>query len=150
MKVVYEKQITEILNIKTALTQVNLVEMSTQFLSATSSWLAYLSTCQIYGEPIIQIKAKDVDLIKRKTDLNKYLFSMVPEFFLTNINEFLIFLSRFQDFSIDLIINENSNSFNLDEHDDYELNPILLLIILLMGDSNYVFNPHCRAQFAEC
>ena len=152
MRLIYEKQITEFLNIKTALTQLNLVEMSIKFFSSTSTWFAYLSTCQQFGEPIIGIKTNDIERLERKSDLNKYLLSMVPEFFLTNINEFIVFLSRFQDHSVDLIVDEGLVNWenNSDQSSDYDSNPLVLIILILMGNSDYVFNPHCRAQLAEC
>ena len=75
---------------------------------------------------------------------------MIPEFFLTNINEFIIFLSRFQDYSIDLMINESSFNLDNDQQIDHELNPLMLIILIFMGNTDYVFNPYCRAQLAEC
>jgi hypothetical protein len=150
MRLLYEKQITEYLNIKASLTQINLVEMSMKFFSATSTWFSYLCTCKQFGESIVGITTNDVDTIKHKSNINKYLLSMIPEFFLTNINEFIIFLSRFQDYSIDLMINESSFNLDNDQQIDHELNPLMLIILIFMGNTDYVFNPYCRAQLAEC
>lgn len=150
----YEKQTTEFLNIKIALTQINLIEMSIKFLSSTSTWFIYLCTCDNYLEQKMNDIANKVNnfenkiLLESKNSLNRYLLSHIPEFFLINLNEFLIFLSRFQDSSIDLIIDQLSDVDN--ESTNRRLNPFMLVILLLMGNSDYVFNPHCRAQLAEC
>ena len=87
---------------------------------------------------------RDTSLLTKRSDFNKELLSLVPEFILTNIDEYLIFLSRFKDNSIDMIIEQHDDDTN------HDLNSFMNLILLFMGNSDYLFNPHCRAMLAEC
>jgi ubiquitin conjugation factor E4 A len=75
---------------------------------------------------------------------NRYLLSLVPEFFLSNLTQHLVFLNRFKNNAIHSIFN-----VKLDEH-AVGFNSLIILITLFMGSPKFLVNPHCRAALAEC
>ncbi len=128
------------------LTENGLNEMCLKFFVATSNWLIYLQTCNKDQNLKLDCRAA-VEILsgQRQTDeFNLYLFSLVPEFFLSNMTQHLIFLSRFKNNANDIFSNYN------DDNHVPNSNSIITTISLFMGNTKYLINPHSRAALAEC
>lgn len=83
------------------------------------------------------------DIKKKTNEFNLGVLAQIPEFFLTNVVEFLIFLSRFKETDIVDLLTMNSNN-------DYtSLNALISMFLTFMGNSDRLFNPHCRASLSE-
>jgi ubiquitin conjugation factor E4 A len=116
----YECMSIEFLNFKTCLIEESLVKNMSKFLFNSASWLVMLT--------------------ESSSNSTTPLLSQVPEFFLTNINEFLIFLHRFKVTILSTLFDVENSEF---------LTAFIDLVIGFMGRSDRLFNPHQRAQLAE-
>ena len=144
LKTLYETMTTELLNIKAALLETNLLEKLVKFLCATGSWLVYLGVFadQDYERATQLTQLQDPELVRQPIkSFNSLILSTIPEFFITNIVEFMIFVSRFKESDIGEIFVPNEDYSNL--------NALVSLIFTFMGHSDRLFNPHCRASLAE-
>jgi len=146
LKSLYENMTIEFLNIKTALLDNDLLSKLVKFLYATSSWLVYLAlfadTSYDQAKVLRQLD-NPADIKKKTNEFNLGVLAQIPEFFLTNVVEFLIFLSRFKETDIVDLLTMNSNN-------DYtSLNALISMFLTFMGNSDRLFNPHCRASLSE-
>ena len=114
----YESMSIEFLNFKACLLEENMLKKMAKFLFNSCSWLVLLT----------------------ESSAQNAILSAIPEFFITNSNEFLIFLHRFKETSL-------AELFDV-EHSEY-LGAFLDLVITFMGRPDRLFNPHQRAQLAE-
>lgn len=135
-KALCENYTCEYFNFKTSICQPNLNEMSMKFLSAYSTWMVHLVFCDEKSENLATIKS-NWSLTKH----NRKLLSLIPEFFLNNLSEFILFLSRFNNNFLQITINNDSDGI---------LSSLFTFIITFMADSKILFNPHYRAGLAEC
>ena len=81
-----------------------------KFACSSSSWLVYLA---IFADSSYDVTTdfKQLDnpaMVRKPTDpLNLIILAKIPEFFITNVVEFLIFLHRFKDSNVmDLFIGD--------------------------------------------
>ena len=135
LKEMYESMTVEFMNIKTTLCAERLLTRITSFLCTSAAWLVHLSAL-----------GDDAPLVLQH----------VPEYFVTNIGEFFIFVSRFVDSRLhELLVPSARGSASADVSGnnsgncDY-LNALVSLTVAYMGHADRLFNPHCRAQLAEC
>lgn len=87
----------------------------------------------------------DPAMLRKRTDpLNLTILAKIPEFFITNVVEFLIFLHRFKDSNVmELFIDPmNPNDYS-------NINAFISLILVFMGSPDRLFNPHTRANLVE-
>ena len=149
LKTVYERMTCEFLNVKSALLEPESLSRLVKFTCSSSSWLVYLAVfADSSYETSNELEFKqltDPSIIQKPTDtFNLGILSKIPEFFITNLVEFLIFLHRFKDSDIvDLFMNP------MNRNDYSNLNAIVSLILVFMGNSDRLFNPHCRANLVE-
>ncbi len=145
LKTMYESITIEFLNIKTALMDSDMMGKLVRFLSSTSSWLVYMALFSDSNyETASQLTQLDnpKDIKKKTAPFNSNVLASIPEYFLTNIVDFLIFLSRFKETDIvELLISTPGDNSNL--------NALISLILVFMGHSDRLFNPHYRAQLVE-
>ncbi len=149
LKTHYENMTCEFLNVKSALLEPELLSKLVRFVCSTSSWLVYLAVfADANYDTANELKQiEDTLLIRKPTKkLNLNILAKIPEYFITNVVEFLIFLHRFKDSDIvDLFVGNNSNNPN----DFLNLNSIISLILVFMGSPDRLFNPHCCASLVE-
>lgn len=147
LKTLYEKMTCEFLNVKSSLLEPDVLQKLVKFTCSTSSWLVYLAIFADSGyETANEIKQLTNPMLIRKSteSLNLSILSKIPEYFITNVVEFLIFLHRFRDSDIvDLFINP------MNREDNSNINALVSLILVFMGSPDRLFNPHCRANLAE-
>lgn len=95
-----------------------------EFVLATSKWLCAaalgLQTKDVTSEVIVS---------KEPTEL----LSCIPEFCLSNVMDFVVFVNRFSPTTLD----------------QSHLDDLLTLIVVFMGSPNRLKNPHMRAAMAE-
>jgi len=153
LKSLYENMTIEFLNIKSALLDNDLLSKLIKFLTSTSSWLVYIAiyaTSSSSTDQTIKQLSNSNDIKQKTNTFNLNILSSVPEYFLTNVVEFLIFLSRFKDNDIvDLLVANNNNNNNSNNKDYSNLNSLISLFLVFMGNSDRLFNPHCRASLVE-
>lgn len=74
-----------------------------KFACSSSSWLVYLA---IFADSSYDVSTEfkqlnDPAILRKETDpLNLTILAKIPEFFITNVVEFLIFLHRFKDSNV--------------------------------------------------
>ena len=143
-KILYQSMTVEFLNIKAALLETNLLKKLVKFLCTTSSWLVYFAVFadQDYERATQPTQLQDPELVRQPIkSFNSLILSTIPEFFITNIVEFMIFVSRFKESDIGEIFVPNEDYSNL--------NALVSLIFTFMGHSDCLFNPHRRASLVE-
>ncbi len=110
LKSVYEKMTCEFLNVKSALLEPESLQKLVKFSCSTSSWLVYLAIFADSGyESATELKQlSNSGVVQKATDpLNLSILAKIPEYFITNVVEFLVFLHRFKDSDIvDLFISK--------------------------------------------
>lgn len=148
----FESMSIEFMNLKTALLEEDLIAKCSKFLFNSSAWLCYMAlgaeASDFKRETIIS-KLDKLDLLtKPSSPFNLTILSLIPEYFLTNIVDFIIFLNRFKESSICDQLSSTDNNNEEEEQSDY-LNSFVSLILTFMGRSDRVFNPHIRASLAE-
>ena len=104
-----------------------------KFHVATASWINNLTAASDPEEALKGFKEVTKDVIESGASFNPCL-SCIPEFVVENISETVIFVRRFR-------MEQHLTNLNLE--------PLVTLILLLMGHSQRVKNPHLRAKFAE-
>lgn len=147
LKTLYEKMTCEFLNVKSALLDPESLQKLVKFSCSSSSWLVYVSLfADSNYEKATELKRLDSpEFIRKPTDsFNLNILAKIPEYFITNIVEFLVFLHRFKDSDIvDLFIDP------MNREDYTSLNALISLILVFMGSPDRLFNPHCRANLVE-
>lgn len=149
LKTLYERMTSEFLNVKSALLEPDSLSKLVKFTCSSSSWLVYLAvSANSSYETANNLEFKQLtepSIIQKPTDaFNLSILSKIPEYLITNIVEFLIFLHRFKDSDIvDFFMNP------LNRNDYSNINAIVSLILVFMGSSDRLFNPHCRANLVE-
>ena len=135
LKEMYESMTVEFMNIKTTLCAERLLTRITSFLCTSAAWLVHLSAL-----------GDDAPLVLQH----------VPEYFVTNIGEFFIFVSRFVDSRLhELLVPSARGSASADVSGnnsgncDY-LNALVSLTVAYIGHTDRLFNPHCRAKLVQC
>ena len=94
LKAHYENMTCEFLNVKSTLLEPELLCKLVKFVCSTSSWLVYLAIfADANYETANELKQiEDTLLIRKPTDkLNLSILAKIPEYFFTNVVEFLIF-----------------------------------------------------------
>lgn len=152
----FENMSIEFMNLKTVLLEEDLVRKSAKFLFNSSAWLSYMA---VGAEPRVFANDSSVitqldnlDRLRRKSndEFNTAVLACIPEYFLTNIVDFVIFLNRFKDSSLSnelLAVVDNSPSSSASRPDF--LNSFVSLVLTFMGRADRAFNPHARASLAE-
>lgn len=150
IKTMFENMTCEFLNLKSVMTEETLVKKLSTFLFNTSLWLCFI-TLKVdkldFDGKEIQIKTiTKQDFSKKETlSFNLDLLSIIPEFILTNVVEFIIFINRFKETLLPDLFLERVNR----ENDPEFLDWYLYLVLCFMGRADRLFNPHIRAQIAE-
>lgn len=151
LKTIFENMSCEFLNLQSVMIEEGLVKKMSKFLFNTSLWLSFVST-KAQKSDLNTEKPQPIDAFSRddflKKDSNSFnleILSIVPEFLLTNIVEFITFINRFKETLLpDLFTNR------LDAEKESEFSTwYLYLILAFMGHPDRLFNPHIRAQIAE-
>ena len=93
---------------------------------ATSKWLSAAALC-VHPSKVIAS-----ELISNKEHTSDVL-SCIPEFVLSNVMDFVVFVNRFSPGTLDR----------------GQLDDLLTLIVVFMGSPNRLKNPHMRAAMAE-
>jgi hypothetical protein len=157
LKELYEKMTVEFLNIKTALLNEELLEKMCKFLCASCSFMVHLALSG--GDDLSDVSAlcelrnvAQLDKLREPSEATRHRVSKIPEYFLTNVADFFIFVGRFKEafighvFANKLKQNETDNVNNQPKDD---LHSLVSLVLIYMGNSKLLFNPHCRASLAE-
>ena len=127
-----DKGMNQFLSMKTILGQLDFVENMMKFHVATASWLSNLTASESPEDAAQGFKKITRQVIESSSP--NPLLSCIPEFLVDNISETIIFVRRFR-------MEQHLTNLNLE--------PLVTLILLLMGHSQRVKNPHLRAKFAE-
>jgi hypothetical protein len=163
LKTMYENLTIEFLNIKAVLLEDDLIKKLAKFLCLSSSWLSYLAInanskdYEISSSLNDSATANNIEIIDNLDKLrqpikefNLEILKIIPEYFITNIVEFFSFISKFKDpVTNDLLLPSLNNSDLTEKLDTSYLNSFTSLVVVYMGNSKVLFNPHCRAQLAE-
>lgn len=131
-----DQSLSQLLNLKTVLMEPNRVKMQVHFCLATASYLNHLVACDSIQEMTEAKESKPITLeALKQRRLSRACLRFIPELLVENILDFLIFLFF----------------FNEEAYKEFSslLDPIMTIIIIFMGDSSLVQNPHLRARFAE-
>lgn len=123
-------------NLKTALMVPSLITMQLHFCVATAAYLNHLVVCGSFDEALNakEFKLVTLDMLKAER-LNRVCLRYIPEMLVENILDFFIFLKNFNPSAL-------AQATNM-------LEPLMTLIIIFMGRSSLMQNPHLRARFAE-
>ncbi|RNA43137.1 Ubiquitin conjugation factor E4 A [Brachionus plicatilis] len=151
IKTMFENMSCEFLNLLSVMIEEGLVKKMSKFLFNTSLWLSFVSTkaqrshfSNEKSQPV-QLFSKEDFLEKNTNSFNLDILSVIPEFLLTNIVEFLTFVNRFKETLLpELFLDRLATQNELDYSTWY-----LYLILAFMGRPDRLFNPHIRAQIAE-
>jgi len=128
--------INQFFNLKSVLVVPNKVTMQLHFCIATAAYLNHLVACQSYEEAINaqEFKTITLDTLKDKKTSRRCL-EYIPEMLVENILDFFLFLKHFNEQAL-------ARASGI-------LDPLMTLIIVFMGNSSLMQNPHLRARFAE-
>lgn len=134
------------MNLKTVLLEDDLMKKSSKFLFNSSAWLCYMAVgvelADFKSDSTLISKLDNIELLKNPSrPLNLSILSCIPEYFLTSIVDFVVFLNRFKESSIDEVL--------MDGQTNDHLNSFVSLILTFMGRADRTFNPHIRASLAE-
>ena len=162
LKTMYENLTIEFLNLKAVLLEDDLIKKMAKFLCLSSSWLSYLAinanskdfeTSSSLNDSSTTNNIEVIDnLDKLRQPINEFnlgILKKIPEYFITNIVEFFSFISKFKDPATNDLLLPNLNSDLTENLDTSYLNSFISLVLVYMGNSKVLFNPHCRAQLAE-
>lgn len=131
-----EAGLSQFLNLKAVLMVPNRINMQLHFCVATAAYLNHLVACDSYEEAINATEFKQISLVSLKEEkLSKACLQYIPESILENVLDFFLFLKNFNDTAL-------ARASSL-------LEPLMTTIIIFMGHSSLVQNPHLRARFAE-
>lgn len=155
IKVMFETMSIEFMNLKSILIEEDLVKKISKFLFNSSAWLCYMA---LGAEPEDFDLNSNTTLIKKLDNLkllkepskqfNLNILAQLPEFLVTNIVEFMIFLNRFKESSLNDVFLDGQLFTDSCQIPDY-LNSFLSLVLTFMGRPDRIFNPHIRASLAE-
>lgn len=147
----FENMSIEFMNLKTVLLEEDLIKKAAKFLFNSSAWLCYMALgaeqADFKSESSVISKLDDIERLRKpSTSFNLAILSCIPEYFLTSIVDFVIFLNRFKESSIGEILAESGSG----QQPTYDyLNSFVSLILTFMGRADRAFNPHIRASLAE-
>ncbi|ESO87173.1 hypothetical protein LOTGIDRAFT_210561 [Lottia gigantea] len=127
IKAQMEKGMTLFLSMKAALTIPQLLEMSLNLHIATATWLSQMAIDDGVSE-MQQVKLPLPQHVPHSLKL-------IPEFVMGNLNDFILFLHRFQD--------------ELFEYAGEKVKYFMTLILVFMGNPERMNNPHLRAELAD-
>ncbi|XP_050393644.1 ubiquitin conjugation factor E4 A [Patella vulgata] len=127
IKAQMEKGMTLFLSMKAALTVPQLLEMSLNLHTSTATWLSQMAASDTVTE------FKPIALPLPETAPTS--LSLIPEFVMGNLNDFISFLHRYQD--------------ELFEFAGDKVKYFMTLILVFMGNPERMNNPHLRAELAE-
>lgn len=103
----FENMSIEFMNLKTVLLEPDLVKKAAKFMTNSSAWLSYMAfACEPADfkqetSSLSPQKLFNVELLKKPSQaFNTAILVRLPEFFITNIVDLVIFLKRFKDSSI--------------------------------------------------
>lgn len=151
LKTIFENMSCEFLNLQSVMIEEGLVKKMSKFLFNTSLWLSFVST-KAQKSDLNNEKPQAIETLNRedflKNDSNSFnldILSILPEFLLTNIVEFITFINRFKE---TLLPDLFSNRLNEEKESEFST-WYLYLILAFMGHPDRLFNPHIRAQIAE-
>lgn len=131
-----EAALSQFFNLKAVLMVPNRIYMQLHFCVATAAYLNHLVACDSYDEAINATEFKEISLKSLKEEkLSKACLQYIPEMLLENVLDFFLFLKNFNDSAL-------TRASDL-------LKPLMTTIIIFMGHSSLVQNPHLRARFAE-
>lgn len=123
-------------NLKAILMVPNRITMQLHFCIATAAYLNHLVACQSYEEAINSKEFKTITIAALKEKkLSRECLEFMPEMLIENVLDFFVFLKNFNDQAI-------TQAAGL-------LEPLMTMIIVFMGNSSLMQNPHLRARFAE-
>ena len=131
-KMQLEKGLTQFLSMKAVLGQQEFVENMIRLHVATASWLTNIAAHSDFAGTTTEFKQVDEKILLSKT--RNPLLTLIPEFVMENISDTIIFIRKFR---------MEHNVSHLD------LEPLMTVILMFMGSSERVKNPHLRAKFAE-
>jgi hypothetical protein len=155
VKTMFENMSVEFMNLKTALLEEDLVRKMSVFLFNSSAWLCYMAVGaepdDFQNEKAVITKLNNLDVLREDTRaFNLGLLAQLPEYFITNIVEFMTFLSRFKEAYLSEVFFDTAGKVHESggKMPDY-LNSFVSLILTFMGRPDRLFNPHIRASLAE-
>lgn len=136
LKQKFNECMSHFLNLKAALIVPKRIASQMHFCIATAAYLNHLAACASFEEAIDAKEFKVITLDRlRSNKIHKACLEFMPEMLIENILDFFIFLKHFSKTTL-------ANFSNL-------LEPIMTLIVVYMGNSSLIQNPHLRARFAE-
>lgn len=129
-----DKGMSQFLALKAMLSPTDSIELMLQFHVATATWLNNLAISKDADEAGLGFKKVGKANLGEHSAEGKDLRA-VPEFVMENISDMVTFVRRFSDKTL------ASPTINLE--------PLMTLILVFMGSSERVRNPHSRARLAE-
>ncbi|KAI1295763.1 Ubiquitin conjugation factor E4 A [Halotydeus destructor] len=131
-----DKGMAQFLSMKAMLSQSDTVELMLQFHIATATWLNNLSISESADDASHGFKKITKSVLGLDGTANvKNCLDAIPEFIVDNISDMVTFVRRFSDKTLTL--------------PNLSLEPLMTLIIIFMGCSDKMKNPHSRARLAE-
>ncbi|XP_054167509.1 ubiquitin conjugation factor E4 A-like [Oppia nitens] len=128
----FEKAMTQFLSMKSMLSEREFTEMAIQFHISTAVWLNNLAINSNETEASKGFKEILPPILR---DFDSHCLKSVPEFIMENVCDFIIYVRRFNEEMLAL--------------PTIDLRPLMTLIVIFMGSSNRMKNPHLRAKLAE-
>uniref|UniRef100_T1JL90 Ubiquitin conjugation factor E4 A n=1 Tax=Strigamia maritima TaxID=126957 RepID=T1JL90_STRMM len=127
IKLSMERGMSQFLSMKAAMLEPNNLDMMLAFQISTATWLTHLATTGVNANYEL--------LTFPLSDKVPSCLACIPEFIVDSIAEFIIFLRRFSAKNLELC--------------GVELNHLMTLILVFMGNADRIRNPHLRAKLAE-
>ncbi|KAF7490124.1 Ubiquitin conjugation factor E4 A [Sarcoptes scabiei] len=137
----YEENLTIYLSMRSTLLETHYINHMMEFYIASAAWINNLAVQPSVEDAMAGFK-QIISNYDKKSAANYFstppskCLSLIPEFIIQNIIDFLIFLRYFEIKPLSLTI---QTSFE----------PLFIMVLLFMGSPNRMRNPHLRAKMAE-